>query len=245
MIRALLSSLVLCAAVRAQVSVVNNASFRGDQPVTAGSWVAAFAAFTGVAATTAQSFPLPKTLGGVTVKIDGVDAAVYDVRASQVTFIMPYAVQPGVRPVQITTGSGTVSGSVRVMSTGPGLFTKDSQSPPKGAILNQDSRENTSSNLARRGEVIQIYATGPGALNATVQDGVAPPPAPLITTQSTPQVYIGGVQAEVQFSGLAPGLPGVWQINAFVPNLAFITGRVAVRVFMDGVDSNEVAVFVE
>jgi uncharacterized protein (TIGR03437 family) len=235
----------LCAGLEAQVSVVNNASFRGDQPVTAGSWVAAFGTFTGVATTTAQSFPLPKTLGGVTVKIDGVDAAIYDVRASQVTFIMPYAAQPGIRPVQINTGSGTISGTVRVMSTGPGLFTKDSQSPPKGAILNQDSRENTSSNLARRGEVIQIYATGPGALNSSVQDGVAPPSSPLVTTKSTPQVLIGGVQAEVQFSGLAPGLPGVWQVNAFIPNLAFITGRVAVRVFMDGVDSNEVAVFVQ
>jgi uncharacterized protein (TIGR03437 family) len=36
--------------------------------------VAAFGAFSGVATTTAASFPLPKTLGGVKVTVAGVDA---------------------------------------------------------------------------------------------------------------------------------------------------------------------------
>jgi uncharacterized protein (TIGR03437 family) len=53
------------------------------------------------------------------------------------------------------------------------------------------------------------------------------------------------VEAQVQFSGLNPDAPGLWQINVFVPDRPFITGRVPVRVFMDGVDSNEVALFVQ
>src|SRR5262249_18430186 len=114
----------------------------------------------------------------------------------------------------------------------------------KGAILNQDGSENTSSNLVRRGQVISIYATGPGALSQTVQDGAAVPSNPLVTTQSTPQVFIGGVEAQVQFSGLAPTFAGLWQINAFVPDRAFISGRVPVQLFMNGVDSNEVTIFV-
>jgi hypothetical protein len=46
------------------------------------------------------------------------------------------------------------------------------------------------------------------------------PPAtgePLYYTTDLPQVRIGGVNAKVLFSGLAPGLPGVWQINVLIP----------------------------
>jgi uncharacterized protein (TIGR03437 family) len=246
MLKISLVFLALCAGLKAQVTIVNNASFRGDQPVTAGSWVAAFGTFTGVATTTAPTFPLPKTLGGVTVKVDGVDAPLYDVRSTQLTFLMPASVGPGVRPVTITTTGGALNGSVRVITSAPGLFTKDQQAPPRAAVRNQDGvTENDSSNPARRGDVISIYGTGPGAFSRQVDDGAVPGSSPLATTRSTPQVFIGGSPAIVQFSGLNPDAPGLWQINAVVPNLPFITGRVAVRVFVDGVDSNEVAVFVQ
>lgn len=246
MSKILLIVLVLCGCLEAQVTVVNNASFRGDQPVTAGSWVAAFGTFTGVATTTASSFPLPKTLAGVTIKIDNVDAPLYDVRSTQLTFLIPGSIAPGVRPVQITTGSATLNSSVRVISSAPGLFTKDQQNPPRAAVRNQDGvTENNSSTPTRRGDVISIYGTGPGAFSRQVDDGAAPGATPLATTRSAPQVFIGGVPATVQFSGLNADAPGLWQINAVVPNQPFITGRVAVRVFVDGVDSNEVAIFVQ
>jgi uncharacterized protein (TIGR03437 family) len=244
--RICLALAIFCAGLNAQVAIVNGASFRGEQPVSAGSWVAAFGNFAGVPTTTATAFPLPQTLGGVGVKVDGVSAALYDVRSTQITFLIPYATQPGVRPVQITTSGGTLNGSVSVMSAAPGLFVKDTQSPPKGAIRNQDGfTENTSSTPSKRGEVISIYGTGPGSLSRTPQDGAAPGSNPLATTKSTPQVFIDGVEATVQFSGLNPDAPGLWQINAVIPDKAFITGRVPVRVFIDGVDSNEVTVFVQ
>ncbi len=241
-----LAVLLFCGSLSAQVTIVNNASFRADQPVSAGSWAAAFGAFTGISTTTAPSFPLSKTLAGVRVTVDGVDAALYDVRSSQITFLIPYATVPGLRPVQITTSTGTLSGFVRVITSAPGIFTKDTATPPKGAIRNQDGfTENTSSTPARRGDVVSIYGTGPGALTREVGDGVAPGATPLAFTRSTPQVFINGVETQVQFSGLNPDVPGLWQINAVVPSASFITGRVAVRVFVDGVDSNEVALFVQ
>jgi uncharacterized protein (TIGR03437 family) len=92
---------------------------------------------------------------------------------------------------------------------------------------------------------VQIYATGPGAFRNAVTDGAGAPSNPLNQTVSTPQVFIGGIPADVQFTGLAPTLPAVWQINAKVPTQSFITGRVPVVVFMDGVNSNEVTIFVQ
>jgi uncharacterized protein (TIGR03437 family) len=241
-----LTLLTLCAGVHAQVTIVNNASFRGEQPVAPASWAAAFGAFAGVTAATATSFPLPKTLGNVTVKVDGVDAPLYDVRSTQITFLIPASVTPGLRNVAITVGGTNLTGSVRVINTAPGLFTKDTQTPPRGAVRNQDGvTENNSSAPARRGDVISIYGTGPGAFSSNITDGAAPGANPLIRTRSTPQVFIGGVEATVQFSGLNADAPGLWQVNAVIPNLPFITGKTAVRVYVDGVDSNEVTIFVQ
>jgi uncharacterized protein (TIGR03437 family) len=242
----LLAMAALCGGLHAQVTIVNNASFRGDQPIAPGSWAAAFGTFAGVAATTASSFPLPKTLGGVTVKIDGVDAPLFDVRSNQITFLIPSAAAPGVRPVAITTTGGTVNGNVRIMASAPGLFVKDTATPPRGAARNQDGvTENSQSSPARRGEIISLFGTGPGPFAQTVRDGEVPGASPLVTTRATPQVFIGGVAAAVQFSGLNPNAPGLWQLNAVIPNLTFISGRTSVRVFMDGVDSNEVTIFVQ
>jgi uncharacterized protein (TIGR03437 family) len=181
------------------------------------------------------------------VSIEGVDAPVYFVSSSQINFLIPYQTASGLRTVQVKTASGTVSGNVRVISAAPGIFIKDTtqQIPPKGAIRNEDASENTSSNPTHRGKIISIYATGPGALDQQVADGAAAPAQePFARTRSTPQVYIGGVEAQIQFSGLAPSFAGLWQINAVVPDRSFLSGRVPVQVFMDGVDSNEVSVFV-
>lgn len=236
--------LVCCASVHAQVTVVNGASSRIEQPVAPGSWATAYGNFTGVVTATAATLPFPTTFNGVTVSVEGVNAPIYFVSSGQINFLIPYTTSPGLRSVRITTTSGTVNGNVRVIASAPGLFAKDQAQPPKGAILNQDSTENTQNNPARRGQVIQIYATGPGALSSTPGDGGAAPAEPLITTTSTPQVFIGGIAADVQFTGLAPGFAGLWQINAFVPNQSFLSGRVSVQLFMNGVDSNEVAIFV-
>lgn len=237
----LAAAMACCGAMQAQIAVLNGASFRVGQPVTAGSWAAAFGTFANVTQTTASASPIPKTLGGVTVSVNGVAAPVYFVSPTQINFLIPFAVTPGVRNVEIKTSSATLTGSVRVMSAAPGIFVNGSD----GAVINQDGSINTTSARTRRGQVISIYATGPGALSRAIDDGAPAPSSPLANTVSTPEVFIGGVPAPVQFSGMAPGFAGLWQINVTVPDRAFVTGRIPLQVYMDGVDSNEVAIFVQ
>jgi uncharacterized protein (TIGR03437 family) len=240
--------LACCGVLPAQIAVVNGASFRAGQPVTGGSWATAFGAFPNVTQATAGASPIPKTLGGVTVSVHGIAAPVYFVSPTQVSFLVPLAVTPGLRTVELKTSSATLTGSVRVMSAAPGIFAivpSTTALPPGGAVLNQDFVINAQSAAAGRGQIIQIFATGPGALSRTVEDGAEAPASPLALTTSTPEVFVAGVPAQVQFSGMAPGLTGLWQINAVVPDRAFITGRVPLQVYMDGVDSNEVSIFVQ
>jgi len=240
--------LVFClmtAGLQAQVAVVNSASFAPGQPVTTGSWAAAFGSFSGVITTAAATMPLPNTLAGVKVTIEGVDAPLSDVRQSQITFLVPGSITAGVHPIVVTTPAGNTTGTIRVISSAPGLFVKDSANPPRAAAVNADGTENSSSSPARRGDAISLYGTGPGAFLQPFVDGAAPGRSPLVNTKSTPQVFIDGIEAKVSFSGLSPEFPGVWQINVTIPSDGFVAGKVPVRVFMDGVDSNEVGIFVQ
>ena len=62
------------------------------------------------------------------------------------------------------------------------------------------------------------------------------PPAsgsPLYHTTRLPEVRIGGVPAQVTFSGLAPGLEGVWQINVIIPANS-PAGKVPVSISYEG-----------
>jgi uncharacterized protein (TIGR03437 family) len=61
---------------------------------------------------------------------------------------------------------------------------------------------------------VVIYATGLGNLKTTVAAGSPAPLDPLAQTAVEPIVRIGSLAARVFFSGLAPGLVGVYQINA-------------------------------
>ncbi len=57
--------------------------------------------------------------------------------------------------------------------------------------------------------------------------------SPLFRTTTLPEVRIGGKRARVLFSGLAPGLTGVWQINVVVPE-ELPAGPASVSVLFEG-----------
>ena len=121
-----------------------------------------------------------------------------------------------------------------MIPSAPGLF----------GVLNQDGRLNSISNPARRGQVLQIYATGQGDVVPPVEDGVAAPAQPLSVTPEMPSVYIEGRLVPVQFSGLAPGFAGVWQINALIPPDSRVGSALSLAV-IHGIIGNKLTVAVE
>jgi len=120
-----------------------------------------------------------------------------------------------------------------VIPTAPGIF----------AVANRDGRVNTANVPAYPGEVLQIYATGQGAVIPTVDDGVAAPTQPLATSPNLPNVFLGGRQLTVLYNGLAPGFARVWQIDVMIPADA-PTGPDLALTVVNGIVSNPVSVAV-
>ncbi|HEY3835134.1 MAG TPA: hypothetical protein VGL72_01115, partial [Bryobacteraceae bacterium] len=115
------------------------------------------------------------------------------------------------------------------------------------------STASTCGQPAHIGDVLQFFVTGLGKVTAngdvngnTLPTGtVAPASAsPLYKTVATPLVTIGGVPATVQFSGIAPGFAGLYQVNVQIPAGIQAGDDVPVQISMPGsvTDSATIAV---
>jgi uncharacterized protein (TIGR03437 family) len=190
----------------------------------------------------AQSLPLPFILAGTIVRINGVPAPLLYVSPGQINFQVPFELTGSTVEIAIETLGGLSEAvTVAVQAVHPGIFFDTATGA--GAILNADNTL-ASEKPARRGEAIQIFGTGLGAVEPAGRTGVAAATLPHSMTLSSPRVTIGGMEAEISFSGLAPFLAGVYQVNATVP-AGLTPGQHPLRIEIEGVASNEVLIAVQ
>lgn len=212
------------AAQAGTVTLVNAASY--DVAVAPGSIGALFGAGMATQTVIASTVPLPKTLGGVTVKINGIDAPLFFVSPNQINLQVPSGATVGTSSIQVFNNgiaAAVGTGTANVAEAAPGILTTDLSGKNQAIALNSDLSPNSDFDKSpgarpeASGNVVVIYATGIGNTNPLVADGAAAPGDPLSISTGTTAVSIGGIAAEVQFSGLAPGFVGLWQINAVIP----------------------------
>jgi uncharacterized protein (TIGR03437 family) len=220
--------------------VVNGASFAAaPAPVAPGSIASIFGTSLSIGISNASSLPLPTELGGVCVTFDAVAAPIISTSPSQLNVQIPWELAGRSSASVVVSGDGLGSRprAVSLASTAPGVFsfTSDGQGP--GAILHADFSPVSIANPARIGETVLIYATGLGPTSPAVGTGL---PAPSGGYQSaTPSVQLGGVAAQVAFSGLAPGFVGLYQINIRIPSNVQIGTNVPLVVRMGTRESNQ------
>jgi len=219
--------------------VVNSASYAG--PAAPGAMVTVFGQNLASGVASATAVPLATSLAGATVLINGSPAPMLYASSSQINFQMPL-VGPGTASMSVERdGSGSAPVGIVVAPSVPGIFAFGEN---QGVIQNEDYTLNNPGNPARPGTPIIIWATGQGDVTPSVPAGQAAPANPLSYTISAPTATIGGLPAQVLFSGLAPGFVGFWQINAIVPANAPAGDDIPVQVVINGAASNTVTMAV-
>ena len=144
----------------------------------------------------AAATPLPVRLAGTHVEVNGEPAALFSVTPGMVLAQLPVDLPAGADALLTISSVNRASAPIalHVETAAPGIVAVD-----------------------RAGGVLILYATGLGPTDPTVAAGIPSPARPLVLTRIPPTVRIGNQTAVVQFSGLAPGLVGLYQVNAEIP----------------------------
>lgn len=216
--------------------VINSASFAPfTEGVSAGEFVTLFGSGLAESTVVASTLPFPGTLGGVQVLVNDTPAPLYYVSPGQIAAIIPYGLTGGIARIQVV-NRGLASNAVTqfVALTTPGIFTLTSNGLGPGAVEHADGSVVTAEKPAQPGETLAMFVTGLGPVKPTIADGAAGPVEPLSKVTSTVLVRVNGALAKVTYSGLAPFLAGLYQVNFEVPANARVGDN---SLELDGPDS--------
>src|SRR5271166_4581928 len=148
--------------------IVNAAGFQA--PVAPGSIIAIFGTNLASVSESASTVPLPVTLGGASVLVNGTLAApLFYVSAEQINAQLPFETPPGAATISVN-GSAPVSFPVAAFAPGILMYGNN-----RAVATNQYYRLNSPDHPAMAGGWITVYMTGQGAVNPPVASGAASP----------------------------------------------------------------------
>jgi uncharacterized protein (TIGR03437 family) len=199
---------------------------------------------TGFGTTTVQpDEPLPVSVAGVSVTINGKAAPIYYLSPTQINFQVPWSTATtGTASVVVNvTGGNSNTVSVPLSAAAPGLFYL-----PGGAAIvqNQDYSLNDPSNPAARGSTIIAYLTGSGPVSQAQTDGVSASATTLVNMTAAYSATIGSATGQVSFAGLAPGYIGLVQMNIVVPT-TLAPGTYPLTITVAGDTSNSATIAIK
>jgi uncharacterized protein (TIGR03437 family) len=165
----------------------------------------------------ATAYPLPRSMAGTTVTVNGQPAPLFFVSQGQINIQLPWETPTGTAIVQVAREAEQSNQlTLTIQRTFPSLFTftysgrelAAATNAVTGAVITTDTPIATNA-------IVALYATGLGPLPTQPATGV--PINDPLQLAATIQVKIGGVTAQVLYAGNAPGLAGVYQVNARIP----------------------------
>jgi uncharacterized protein (TIGR03437 family) len=182
------------------------------------------------AAATAQAVPLPRELGGTTVRWNGIAVPLLYVSPTQINFQVPNPSDSTPVGVVVSTAAGSSASYNPLTATpsasGAGIFSTNGSGCGQGAVLNLaddgGASVNSATNSASPGQWISVWGTGAAvtAPTALPPDGAATPFTPLYNDIPAWPQFDFGAQSYTPsefWSGFAPGQVGVNQYNVQIP----------------------------
>jgi uncharacterized protein (TIGR03437 family) len=227
------------------LGVINGASFALPTfPIAPGAIVSLFGTGLAPAGTDADALtiPLPTSLAGVSVTVNGILAPLFFVKPDQINIQVPFATTAPAATI-IVNNNGTLSNSVQanVAATSPGVFSVNANGIGPGTITHLDFSLVTEQNPAARGEFVVIFLTGLGRVEPPVADGVAGPLDPLshaVDANNIRVFFNGDLEGLVTYAGIAPDFVGLYQINVLIPEDPSLVGLAAVLIETSNADSD-------
>jgi uncharacterized protein (TIGR03437 family) len=139
------------------------------------------------------------------------------------------AVLPGAATLVVERQGLSAQAGVTLADAAPAFYLVENGA--RLAAEHADGKLITSDLPARPGEIIVIFATGLGRTNPRQIDGVIPRAAAPIVLMDRLTVSVDGTTLparSVEYAGITPGYPGLYQINIRLPN-SFSAPVVSVR----------------
>jgi uncharacterized protein (TIGR03437 family) len=201
--------------------IVNGASFEAGRPVAPGSYITIFGNALSDFTDSATTSILPLAIDFATVSFDvpsakiSVPGRLIFVSPGQVNVQVPWELQ-GQSQAQVKMTIDFSYGNVVTLALSdyaPAFF----ENSGAAAALDIKYSPIGPGNPAKQGQVVQLFANGLGPLNNQPVSGDPASATTLATCKSTATVLIGSKNATVGFCGLAPGFPGLYQVNVTVP----------------------------
>lgn len=230
------SSLAVYGLLSSVATAVANAASGDTSALAPGSIASMYGSGLAPSIGIANAFPVPLTLGGTSVTVNGTSAPLFYAGPNQINFQVPFEVS-GNTTVTVSAAGLPAAKSVTLRNTAPGIFLFQQG---RAAAVNQDGSVNGANYGAAPSSIIAVYATGLGAVNPPVATGAPASTVTLSTVTAGVTATIGGQAVSVLFAGLAPGYAGLYQVNLVVPQLD--PGDYALQISAGGVASNTATV---
>jgi uncharacterized protein (TIGR03437 family) len=187
-------------------AVLNGASY--SAVVSPGCWVAIFGTGLALSVARAETDPLPTKLAEVSVTVGGRPAPLRYVSPRQINALIPFEVKiPGNPVVRVIVNSpgGSYGYNIRLTRNAPAIFTQNGAGTGRALVFDSNFRH---LGIVGAQDTVILYATGLGPTKPS--DGFD-------RVVDDVKVYLGELQAEVLSAGLAPGFPGIYQLNVKAP----------------------------
>jgi uncharacterized protein (TIGR03437 family) len=171
-------------------------------------------------------YPLPRSLGGVSVTVNAVESPLLSVSPTRILFQVPWETPPVTVPdtkVEVKAESSSPFEQLsfsQYTRTAAGAFLYLSPNYGPLAIHQNFDALVTPDNPAQPGEILHFYATGLGRVASPPADGMpapADPLAPTIVPVACHAFSISGPDIPVLYAGLAPGFVGIYQLDVRLP----------------------------
>jgi uncharacterized protein (TIGR03437 family) len=201
-------------------SVVNAGNYGSD--IAPGGLISVFGTNLSPVNMASSEIPLPTALANSCLSVNGLPVPILFVSPDQVNAQIPFQAIGDVTLILRTPGGISNNFNLVIEPNAPSVFeaTIGSEANIPTVVRNDDNELVTPSHPIHRdsGTALVIYLTGLGGTSPTVATGQPAPTNPLAYSLVQPTVTLGGVELPVLYSGLAPGLVGVDQINVSVPS---------------------------